>query len=815
MVNPIRLTSSRHERFLRRLAVLLLSWLVMPSSSTLAIIYDVADFGAIGDGTTLNTAVIQSAIDACAAVGGGTVQFPAGSFVTGSIFLRDNVHLNLATGSQILGSTNVGDYPLVMCDFPSRADAYNSRALIWGEGLTNVGITGEGTIDGRGSAFADNVASPSEMAILEQMYGAEGRYVPISSYVNRPFVIRMVGCSDVLIEDVSLRHSAMWMQHYQNCDGVTVRGIDVFNHGVRNNDFIDIDSSRNVTITDCVSDTGDDGLTLKSTGNLPTENVTVSNCTFRSHCNAIKAGTESSGGFKNITITNCTVEPSTSDDVVLGRREGLAGIALELVDGGTLDGVTVSNINIEQTTSPIFLRLGNRARPPRPTDPTPSVGTFRNVIIRDIVATNAGTTGCSITGIPGHRVENVTLCNVRITFDGGGTPTYDVGSVPELEASYPECTMFGTLPAYGLFARHVDGLRLQNVDFSTNSPDTRPATALVDVAARKILVEEDFATDPGWIHGPNPTFNGNNFGYSTTSCASGVGGEMGGEVHNIGKSIPGNPPTFYGTDLPVHLSLDDAFELNWSTEYGTDYYGIHLVDTYTRFGYFSREGTDITNWFPVHMGLQFGDDAVYLIYSMREGGYAQHKLLKSGISGTTGHSFRFMYDPKAGTYGRMYGQYNNEPVVTMDLLQTDRAHPPLNGFDTFGMFALPINPLGTDGNMHYFDNVAFTKILPIDLIPGDANQDGIVDDEDALILGENWGATGTANWSMGDFNHDGNVDARDASLLAAHWGCAASYREATTAVPEPSALAGLLPILAGGLFRRRSGNGSIRLDALE
>jgi len=333
--------------------------------------------------------------------------------------------------------------------------------------------------------------------------------------------------------------------------------------------------------------------------------------------------------------------------------------------------------------------------------------------------------------------------------------------------------------------------------------------------ATTYLVEEDFATDPGWIHGPNPTFNGNNFGYSTTSYASGVGGEMGGEVHNIGRSIPGNPPTFYGTDLPVHLSLDDTFELNWSTNYGANYYGFHLVETYTRFGYFSREGTDITNWFPVHMGLQFGDDAVYLIYSMREDGYAQYKLLKNGVSDVAGSSVRFMYDPNAGAYGRMYGQYNNEPVVTMDLLQTDRAHPPLNGFDTFGMFALPINPLGTDGNMHYFDNVAFTKILPIDLIPGDANQDGIVDDEDALILGENWGATGTANWSMGDFNHDGNVDARDASLLAAHWGCAASYREATTAVPEPSALAGLLPILAGGLFRRRSGNGSIRLDALE
>ncbi|HBO46204.1 MAG TPA: hypothetical protein DD670_20225, partial [Planctomycetaceae bacterium] len=185
-----------------------------------------------------------------------------------------------------------------------------------------------------------------------------------------------------------------------------------------------------------------------------------------------------------------------------------------------------------------------------------------------------------------------------------------------------------------------------------------------------VLVKEHFTGDPGWIHGPDPDYAGNSFGYSATSRAGGETGEIGGTVHSIGRSIPGTPPVFYGKDLVKPLTLEDSFELNWNTEDGADYYGEQGLNSYVRFGYFDRDA--ITTWYPVHMGLQMGDDAIYLIYSMHETGWTQQKLLKAGISGTTGHRLRFIYDPDAGPYGRISGQYNDEPIVSMDLTSGDR-----------------------------------------------------------------------------------------------------------------------------------------------
>ncbi|HBO42948.1 MAG TPA: glycoside hydrolase [Planctomycetaceae bacterium] len=458
----------------------------LQASVGMAAVHDVTRSGVVGDGKTLNTAAIQRVIDACAGEGGGTVHFPAGDYLTGTIYLKDNVRLDLAAEARILGSTEVAHYPIMLCDFPSRVDNYNARALIWGEGLKNIGITGQGIVDGQGPAFHGKMASVAEMTQVKQLFAAHGRYVPEESYLNRPFLIRLIGCREILVEGVTLRCSAMWMQHYHNCDDVTIRGITVFNHGCRNNDMIDIDGCRNVVIADCVADTSDDGLTLKSTGNAATENVTVTNCTMRSHCNPIKAGTESAGGFKNITIRDCAVKPSEVDEVLLGRREGLAGIALEIVDGGTLENVHVSNITVEGTHAPIFMRLGNRGRPAKRIGPAQPVGTFRNVVFHNIVAAAASQTGCSITGIPGHRIENVTLSDVRIEVAGGGVSQHAPDGVPELEGQYPECIMFGVLPAYGFFCRHVDGLKLEKVKVHSKQPDARPVLIFHDVLNARV-----------------------------------------------------------------------------------------------------------------------------------------------------------------------------------------------------------------------------------------------------------------------------------------------------------------------------------------
>jgi len=439
---------------------------------------DVTQFGAVADGATLNTSALQAAIDAAAAAGGGEVLFPSGTFLTGTLYLKSRVRLQLSQGTVILGSPNLADYPLTRCKYPSKSDSYTVRALIWGEDLSDISIAGPGVIDGQGARFNGNKATPEELAAASQPYEQEGRYTPEKIYLNRPYLIRLIGCRNVRVENLSLRNSAMWMQHYLDCEFLTLRGLNVFNHVAANNDMIDIDGCREVIVSDCVGDTDDDALTLKSTGARPTEHVVVTNCLLSSHCNAIKAGTESAGGFKDIAISNCVIRRSSVKDAHSGNADGLSGIALELVDGGALERVTISNIVIEGTMAPIFMRLGNRARPAKPSDPKPPVGTFRDVAISNVIATGASPLGCAISGIPGHPIENVTLSNIHIAFAGGGKAF--TGDVPEEEDKYPECKMFGPLPAYGFFVRHVKNVRLRDVELTSATPDPRPPTTIID-----------------------------------------------------------------------------------------------------------------------------------------------------------------------------------------------------------------------------------------------------------------------------------------------------------------------------------------------
>ncbi len=450
-------------------------------------IYNITEYGAVGDGVTLNTKAIQAAIEECSEKGGGTVYFPAGRFLSGTIYMRNNISLNLESGATLLGSTNVGDYPLNKTRYPSGSDRYVARALIWGEDLHDLTITGRGTIDGQGSYFVNNLVPQKEWEKLVSVYKDTTRYRTQPFYINRPFLIRLVSCKKILIEKVTLQKPAMWMQQYLNCDFLTFRDVFIYSHGSANNDLIDIDGSRNVVISGVYGDSDDDGITLKSTTGRPVQNITISDCIIRCRTNAIKAGTESSSGFKDITITNCILKSSLVDSGYSGRSEGLAGIALEIVDGGSLDRVTISNITIEDMAAPIFLRLGNRARPNRPFQSKAPVGTFKNVKISNITATNAGRNGCSILGIEGHYIENVSISNVFINFDGGGTKAQGEAEYPENDKDYPESTRYGDLPAYGFFCRHVDGLTFRDVEFDFNAHEERSPLICEDVKNLKLF----------------------------------------------------------------------------------------------------------------------------------------------------------------------------------------------------------------------------------------------------------------------------------------------------------------------------------------
>lgn len=448
---------------LKLLVVLLLLSTTLLAQINSLNIYNVKDFGAIGDGKTLETNALQKAIDECSVLG-GTVYFPSGRYLTGSLELKSNVRIYISAGAIILGSTNISDYKEFIPKMKSYNDAFLKHSIFYAEKAENISIRGEGIIDGQGSAFQVTTREKPER------------------YKNRPYVIRFVECKNVKIENITMQNSAMWMQQYLACQDLFIRGIRVYNHANQNNDMMDIDGCKNVIISDCIGDTDDDGITLKSTSFSITENVVITNCVISSHCNAVKLGTESHGGFRNITISNIVIKPSIDTEPIYGHPKGISGITLGMVDGGILEGVTISNIRIEGTHVPIYMRLGNRARKFYDEQPEPGVGIFKDVLISNVIATDVQSPiGCSITGIPGYYIDNVSLDNISIEFPGGGTIEDSEKIIPELEDHYPESTKWGNLPSFGFFIRHVKNISLNNLEFRIKNSDARPATICDDV----------------------------------------------------------------------------------------------------------------------------------------------------------------------------------------------------------------------------------------------------------------------------------------------------------------------------------------------
>ncbi|MCK9412344.1 MAG: glycosyl hydrolase family 28 protein [Prolixibacteraceae bacterium] len=423
--------------------------------------YNIKEFGAIPDTTILSTKAIQTAIDECSPEG-GTVLIPAGNWLSGTLILRSNVTLDLEKGATLYGSRHLGDYPGNVPNYIALRTRGNAKQLIYAENQHNISIVGEGEINGQGRFFADKTAKGVQY--------------------DRPHLIQMINCRKIRIENVSLKNSGCWMEHYLACDDLQIIGIKVFNHSNKNNDGIDIDDCHRVTISNVNVDSDDDALCIKSTSGRASEDITVSNCLLSSHCNAFKLGTESNTGFKNIAASNLVIKPSVvSDKFTYGHLEGSSGIALEMVDGGILDGVVISNVNIEGTFTPIFIRLGNRARPYRDGQAVSQVGQLKNVSIDNVMVTGAKNLGCSITGIPGYPVKNISLSNISITFEGGGTKDHVTRPIPELEKEYPEAEMFDMLPAFGFFIRHAENIRFSNVHLNTKKEDLRPALYLSDV----------------------------------------------------------------------------------------------------------------------------------------------------------------------------------------------------------------------------------------------------------------------------------------------------------------------------------------------
>ncbi|MBR6194129.1 MAG: SDR family NAD(P)-dependent oxidoreductase [Prevotella sp.] len=447
--------------------------------------YVITDFGAVSDTTVLSTEAIQRAVERCSEAGGGRVVVPAGMYKTGTLVLRSHVNLYLEQGATLYGSTRLEDYRPMKTDYVSLRTQTATVQLVYADGVEDVTISGYGAIDGRGRAFK------------KQTWNDEG--------ITRPHLLRFVQSRDIRIEDVTLRNSGCWMQHYLACDRLQIRGIKVINRNNYNNDALDLDGCHDVVVTGMIADSDDDAITLKSTSPRLCENIRISDCVVSSHCNGVKLGTETNGGFRNISISGIVIKPSSDQSTQFfgaPSKIGTSAISLEIVDGGTMENVSLSDFTVEGTESPIFIRLANRGRgyKLRGGDGTLSgtgnddtitelipidhVGTMRGLYLSRISVRNAGPVGCSITGLPGHSVEDVTLTDITIHHKGGVTqadlPKIDEALKDEKEREYPEATMWGTLPAKGFYVRHARHVSFQNVEVTTDEPDARPAFVRVD-----------------------------------------------------------------------------------------------------------------------------------------------------------------------------------------------------------------------------------------------------------------------------------------------------------------------------------------------
>lgn len=434
----------------------------------------ITDFGARPGMNTLNTEAINKTIRACYNNGGGTVIIPTGVFRSGTIVMMSNVELYLQPGAVLLASTELKDFPVQpQPAYRSQKDPGGWRALIYANEVSNIAIKGSGTIDGNGAAQKPDPGSK---------YG--------SDMDGRPRNILFISCKNIRIEGIQMLNSGIWNQHYLDCEDVFVDRINVYNHANRNNDGIDIDGCRRFILSNSSFDTDDDAIVLKSTGAAACENIVITNCIVSSFCNAIKAGTESTGGFRNISISNCVVKPSRNKKPpIFGTEKGITGLSLEIVDGGIMDGISISNITIEGTDCPIFVRLGNRARKHTKEAPEPPVGKMKNIVISNVVAYHTGNYGSSITGIKGHYVENLILSNIQLFNTGGlkrGEYIEEVSQVKEDEKGYPQPTVWKELPSSGLFIRHAKNIQVNGIMFSSEQPDPRTPVIAVDVDGLQI-----------------------------------------------------------------------------------------------------------------------------------------------------------------------------------------------------------------------------------------------------------------------------------------------------------------------------------------
>jgi polygalacturonase len=458
-------------------------------------VFNIRDYGAVGDGTTLDSPAINKAIVAAADAGGGTILVPAGTYLSGSIRLKSNIHLLIDAGATILGAPQDMKAYDEEEDFEGKAfqdggHTYFHNSLIWGEKLTNVSITGQGMVNGGGLVAGDGIEDRMDgfnnFGKTNPSPTGPGTNTWPERLGNKAIALKL--CRNVLIRDVTIFHGGHFAILVTGCTDMTIDNVTIDT----DRDGMDIDCCRNTMVSNCrVNSPNDDGICPKSTYALGkpviTENLTIVNCQVsgfeegtlldgtmkpgREGTGRIKFGTESSGGFRNCTIANCTFR-------------SCKGLALEEVDGGIMENITINNLTMMDVWDyAIYITTGKRNRTPNLT----TTSCARNILISNIIADGVGRmSGVQIMGLPELPVEGVRLENIRLFSRGGGTEKDAAINPKELGTGYPEPGRMGTLPAYGVYARHVKDLELADIGVSFVTNDFRPAMVCVDVKGLEI-----------------------------------------------------------------------------------------------------------------------------------------------------------------------------------------------------------------------------------------------------------------------------------------------------------------------------------------
>ncbi|WP_100406464.1 glycoside hydrolase family 28 protein [Bacillus solitudinis] len=438
-------------------------------------IYDLTNYGAVGDSIVDNTVAFASAIEACASEGGGTVYVPAGRYLTGPITLKSDITLYVESGATVLFKDDFEAYPAVETRW-SGYECYGFHPLIYGRNLQNVTIKGEGTFDGQGRAWWNSIGDlkngnpyssdrTEEIRSLNKEIVLNTNLLEWDSQFLRPPLLQLIGCEHVKLEGITLQNSPFWNTHLVYCDDVSARGVTFKNPSdTPNGDGFDIDSCSYVRVSDCHFDVGDDCLCLKSGINedgrrvgKPTEHVTISNCTMKAGHGGVVMGSENSGGIQNVTVTNC---------VFIGTDRGIR-IKTNRARGAYIKNLLVNNIYMEDVFCPFainsFYRYGVDENDTSMTSPnaipiSEKTPLIEHIHISNVTAKNCRAAASFIYGLPEMPIKDVYLRHV--TFE----MTKDLkeqGGEPDMVKE--EIIMAGE----GMYCKHVEGIEFHRVRIET------------------------------------------------------------------------------------------------------------------------------------------------------------------------------------------------------------------------------------------------------------------------------------------------------------------------------------------------------------